>query len=211
VKVFSKFNICHGLFVSALIGLVPLSALAEKKIVKWTDEKGVVHYGNNQPASQTGQGKQTLNQNGVVVQNKADQKTATANAEALKIAEQQRIDAEKRKLADQRMLDSYASEADILREYQQNSELLDQQIQSTQLDIEARDKSLKKLVATAGESERAGKPVPEQIKTMIASERAQIERQKKYVSDKQAARLVAKNRFDETLKRYREVLGRDKK
>jgi hypothetical protein len=169
-----------------------------------------VHYGDNQPSNQAGRGKQTLNQSGVVVNTKADQQTAIANAEAKKLAEQQRIEAEKRKLADQRMLDSYASEGDILREYQQNSELLDQQIQSTQQDIDARDKSLKKLVATAGESERAGKPVPEQIKVMIATERAQIERQKKYITDKQAARGVAKTRFDETLKRYREVIARNK-
>jgi hypothetical protein len=207
-------SLVNALLVNALFAffVVAPHAMAEgKKIVKWTDEKGVVHFGDSQPASQANRGSQTLNQSGVVVANKADQKTATANAEAKVLAEQQRIAAEKRKLEDQRMLDSYASETDIMRDYQQNTELLDQQIKSTQQDIDARQKSLAKLIATAGENERAGKPVPEPIKVMIASERAQIERQKKYITERQSSRTVAKTKYDETLKRYREVMARTKK
>lgn len=181
------------------------------KIVKWVDEKGVTHFGNSQPGAQTGLGSQTLNAQGIPINTQANQQNAVAAAAEAKRAEAAKADQAKRAEADQRLMDSYASEADLQRNYQQNVELLDQQITSTQGDIDSRQKGLAKLIATAGESERAGKPVAEQIKMMIVNERAQIESQKAYVASRQAARLTAKTQFDTNLKNYREVLARHNK
>ena len=139
---------------------------------------------------------------------KADTLSAAAEAkrlEALKVSQQKQAE------ADQRLIDSYASEQDLERNYHQNVELLDQQINSTQSDIESRQKGLNKLVATAAESERAGKPVAEQIKMMIVYERSQIETQKAYIATRMAARVTAKTQYDINLKKYREVIARSKK
>jgi hypothetical protein len=191
--------------------LAASQALAEKKIVKWTDEKGVVHYGNAVPGSQTGLGSQKLNSQGIVTNTQIDQKNVAAAEAAKRAAEEQKKLEAKRILADQQLLDAYATEADIARDYQQNVELLDQQIKSSQIDIESRQLGLNKLIATAGESERAGKPVPEQIKVMIATERAQIEQQRKYVNSKKASQATAKKTYEDNLARYREVMARNTK
>lgn len=192
------------------IGLATTS-VAAGKIVKWVDEKGVTHYGNSQPGAATGLGSQTLNAQGIPTKTQANQQNAASIAAEAKRQAELKLILEKQAAADQRLLDSYASEQDLERNYQQNVELLDQQISSTQGDIANRQKSLKKLIASAGESERAGKPVAEQIKMMIVNERAQIETQKTYIATRQAARVTAKTQFDANLKKYREVIARNKK
>lgn len=201
------------LTVALLVSFLPISnsAFAEKKIVKWTDENGVVHFGNAQPASESKRGAQTLNAQGVVTSTKVDQASALSAAEALKKQELEKAAAAKLAADDQRMLESYASEDDVKRNYVQNVELLDQQIIATKADIENRQKGLNKLIATAGESERAGKPVPEQIKMMIANERAQIESQRAYIKQKEEDKKLAKTRYETELARYREVIARSKK
>ena len=190
---------------------IATASIAAPKIVKWVDEKGVTHYGNSQPGAATGLGSQTLNAQGIPTNTQANQQNAAAKASELKNQEQLKIAQEKQAAADQRLIDSYASEQDLERNYEQNVELLDQQINSTQSDIENRQKGLNKLVATAAESERAGKPVAEQIKMMIVNERAQIETQKAYIATRHAARVLAKTQFDANLKKYREVIARNKK
>lgn len=198
-----------ALFVIALC--IAAGSAAAPKIVKWVDEKGVTHFGNSQPGSATALGSQTLNAQGIPTNTQASQQTAAAVALETKRLEELKRNAVKQAAADQRLIDSYASEKDLERNYQQNVELLDQQISSTQGDIENRQKGLNKLVATAAESERAGKPVAEQIKMMIVNERAQIETQKAYIATRRAARITAKAQFDANLKKYREVIARSKK
>jgi hypothetical protein len=205
---FVAYSLISGMVITALFAS---SADAQKKIYKWTDAKGVVHYSERQPASESAQGNEQLNAQGVVVNKQADQQTAIKNAEETKRLEAERKAVLAQKEADQRLIDSYASEADITRGYQQNVQLLEQQVNTTTIDIADREKGLAKLVAQAAETERAGKPVPEAIKQMIANERVQILTQKKYVVDKNAAKLTAKTKYEQDLKRYREVLARNKK
>ncbi len=190
---------------------VAAASTAAPKIVKWVDEKGVTHFGNSQPGASTGLGSQTLNAQGIPTNTQANQQNAASAAAEAKRLAALKISQEKQAAADQRLIDSYASEQDLQRNYQQNVELLDQQINSTQTDIENRQKGLNKLVATAAESERAGKPVAEQIKMMIVNERAQIETQKAYIATRRVARVTAKTQFDANLKKYREVIARAKK
>jgi hypothetical protein len=203
--------------MNTIVRLIALTLLAASvatpafatKILKWTDAKGVVHFGNTIPPSETGQGSQTLNSAGIPVAKQDSQATAAAAAvEAKRLAEVKRV-ADAQAEQDRRLMDSYTSEADITRDYQQSVELLDQQISATQVDIDGRQKSLAKLVATAGESERAGKPVSEQIKLLIINERTAIENQKKYIATRQAARATSKTEFDAKLARYRAVVARN--
>lgn len=203
-----KFAKLAGFAISLCVAT---GSIAAPKIVKWVDEKGVTHFGNSQPGATTGLGSQTLNAQGIPTNTQANQQSAASAAAEAKRLEELKINQEKQAVADQRLIDSYASEQDLERNYQQNVELLDQQIHSTQSDIENRQKGLNKLVATAAESERAGKPVAEQIKMMIVNERAQIETQKAYIATRQAARVTAKTQFDANLKKYREVIARSKK
>ena len=207
----SLHRITQKLAFFAIALCIATGSAAAPKIVKWVDEKGVTHFGNSQPGAATGLGSQTLNAQGIPTNTQVSQQTAATVALEAKRLEELKRNLAKQAAADQRLIDSYASEKDLERNYQQNVELLDQQISSTKGDIENRQKGLNKLVATAAESERAGRPVAEQIKMMIVNERAQIETQKAYIATRQTARLTAKVQFDANLKKYREVIARSKK
>lgn len=207
----SLHRITQKLAFFAIALCIATGAAAAPKIVKWVDEKGVTHFGNSQPGAATGLGSQTLNAQGIPTNTQVSQQTAATVALEAKRLEELKRNLAKQAAADQRLIDSYASEKDLERNYQQNVELLDQQISSTKGDIENRQKGLNKLVATAAESERAGRPVAEQIKMMIVNERAQIETQKAYIATRQTARVTAKVQFDANLKKYREVIARSKK
>ena len=207
----SLHRITQKLAFFAIALCIATGSAAAPKIVKWVDAKGVTHFGNSQPGAATGLGSQTLNAQGIPTNTQVNQQTAATVALEAKRLEELKRNLAKQAAADQRLIDSYASEKDLERNYQHNVELLDQQISSTKGDIENRQKGLNKLVATAAESERAGKPVAEQIKMMIVNERAQIETQKAYIATRQTARVTAKAQFDANLKKYREVIARSKK
>ena len=207
----SLHRITQKLAFFAIALCIATGSAAAPKIVKWVDAKGVTHFGNSQPGAATGLGSQTLNAQGIPTNTQVSQQTAATVALEAKRLEELKRNLVKQAAADQRLIDSYASEKDLERNYQQNVELLDQQISSTKGDIENRQKGLNKLVATAAESERAGRPVAEQIKMMIVNERAQIETQKAYIATRQTARVTAKAQFDANLKKYREVIARSKK
>ena len=207
----SLHRITQKLAFFAIALCIATGSAAAPKIVKWVDAKGVTHFGNSQPGAATGLGSQTLNAQGIPTNTQVNQQTAATVALEAKRLEELKRNLVKQAAADQRLIDSYASEKDLERNYQQNVELLDQQISSTKGDIENRQKGLNKLVATAAESERAGRPVAEQIKMMIVNERAQIETQKAYIATRQTARVTAKAQFDANLKKYREVIARSKK
>jgi Domain of unknown function (DUF4124) len=179
------------------------------KIVKWTDEAGQVHYGSAPPPGAAKQGTQTLNDRGMVIETKAGQTEATKQAEQKKVEAAKLRAEEKLAVEDQRLIDSYASEQDLVRAYQQNVELIEQQVVTTKADLANRQTSLDKLVARAADMERTGKPVNDQLKQMIVSERTQIGRQQEYLNGKIKSKVTAKTQFDLNVQRYRDVLKRD--
>ena len=140
---------------------------------------------------------------------KAGQAQATQQAQQKKIEAAKQRAEEKQAIEDQRLIDSYASEDDLLRAYEQNIELIEQQVVTTKADLANRQTSLDKLVARAADMERTGKPVNDQLKQMISSERVQIGRQQEYLNSKLKSKVVAKTQFDLNVKRYRDVLKRD--
>jgi hypothetical protein len=195
--------------VLALTAIAFNQSATAAKIVKWTDEAGQVHYGSAPPPGAAKQGTQILNDRGMVIETKAGQAQATQQAEQKKIEAAKQRAEEKQAIEDQRLIDSYASEDDLLRAYEQNIELIEQQVVTTKADLANRQTSLDKLVARAADMERTGKPVNDQLKQMIASERVQIGRQQEYLNSKLKSKVAAKTQFDLNVQRYRDVLKRD--
>ena len=196
--------------VLSLAFLFALSSpgLAAKKMYKWVDAQGNVTYSERQPPEASKLGSSTLSASGVVVETKPSQdKAREVAAAAARTAAEKKALLEQDK-ADQRLLDSYASEDDLLRGYEQNVELIEQQVIATRVDITSRQKSLDALVARAGENERTGKPVADQLKTMISTERTQIETQRAYLAKKETDKALARKQYEANLARYRAVLNK---
>jgi prophage tail gpP-like protein len=116
--------------------------------------------------------------------------------------------AEAQRKRDESLLASYANEDDIKRAFSQRTELIEQQIESSKLDIDMRTKSLDTMVTRAAESERAGRKVSDALKATIEGERAHIERQRAYIVEKQAEKAATEKEYQETLNAYRTARAR---
>lgn len=185
-----------------------------KKLYKWTDQEGNVHYSDQIPPEAKEYARERLSDQGVAVERTdramtpeelAAQKAAADKAEAeAKVAEEQRK-------ADEALINSYASEEDLTRAYKQRLDLLGQTIDARHIEIAAREQSLQTLVAQAAEMERSGRAVSDALKQMIASERVEIDRQKAFLVKKEAEKITAKTDYDRDMARYKSALARSQK
>ncbi len=96
---------CIGMTGVMVTLLLPASALAEKRILKWIDKNGVVHYGDVLPAQASGRGNAELSRQGVVVK-----KTRAYKNEAELEASKRQSDQLRR---DSALLASYSSIEEI--------------------------------------------------------------------------------------------------
>ncbi|MGH8230962.1 MAG: DUF4124 domain-containing protein, partial [Steroidobacteraceae bacterium] len=85
------------------------SASPSAQTYRWTDDKGIVHYGDSVPAEYAGKERAVLNNQGVEVGHVAGQKSAAQQAQEAKIA----AAARERAQHDQTLLSSYGSTKEI--------------------------------------------------------------------------------------------------
>lgn len=181
------------------------------KLYKWVDEDGNVTYSDRVPPDQAKQAREELNQEGITVKQVDRAKTPEELAAQYKVEEEARLaklSAEEQRRRDKALLDSYASESDLTRAYNQRVDLLQQTIEAREVEIGLREQGMTKLVAQAAETERSGRAVPEALKQMIDGERKEIDRQRSFVKEKKIELIKAKDDYDRDMARYREVAAR---
>jgi len=193
--------------------LLCASTAVAAKMYKWVDDKGNVYYSDRVPPDQVKQGRQQLNAQGVAVEQvqraRTPEEIAAAKAKAAEAARVQ-AEADKIKRADDALLNSYAEEGDLKRNFDARVELLEQQIQSAEADIKIRQNNLDALVAVAARDEQSGKKVAPAVTTMIDDSRKVIEQQRALIVEKTKDRSGAQANYDEQLRLYREALARRK-
>ena len=183
------------------------------KMYKWTDKDGNIHYSDQIPPEAKEYAREKINEQGVSVERTGRALTAeeraAAEAEEQRIAEEAQAKEERRR-ADEALLNSYASEEDVVRAYTQRMDLLAQTIEARRVEINAREVSLTQLVGQAADMERSGRTVSDAIKQMITGERAEIERQKQFLVRKEAEKEVAKADYERDMAKYKAALARTK-
>lgn len=192
--------------------LSPLSAADKgRKLYKWTDKDGNIHYSDSIPPEAKEYARERLSDQGVSVE-QVDRAMTPEELAAVKAAEksaaEQAAEAERQRKADEALLNSYASEDDLTRAYNQRMDLLAQSIDARRIEINSREQSLAKLVAQAAEMERAGRPVSDALKQMITGERAEIDRQKAFMAKKEAEKITAKSDYERDFAKYKAALAR---
>lgn len=199
------------LTVAVLACLMSPLAAQGGKLYKWTDKDGNVHYSDSIPPEAKEYARERLSEQGVSVE-RVDRAMTPEELAAIKAAEkaaaEKAAEAERRRKADEALLNSYASEEDLTRAYNQRMDLLAQTIDARRIEINSREQSLGKLVAQAAEMERAGRPVSDALKQMISSERVEIDRQKAFLVKKEAEKITAKADYDRDFAKYKAALAR---
>ncbi|MEQ8230687.1 MAG: hypothetical protein RLW61_13155 [Gammaproteobacteria bacterium] len=200
-----RFTLTAGIAL-AFVAIAPAGAA----IKCWTNHEGVRECGNAVPPEFAQKGHETLNKQGLTTRTKEAAKTleeleaertaaAARRAEARKAAEQ--------KQADKVLLDTFASEDDLVLTRDGQIAHLDSQIRLVESHIEKLRSNLDQMIERAAEMERRGKkPSADMIKD-IDNVRAQITENEAFIADKHAEQQAIRERFDADIERFRELKG----
>jgi hypothetical protein len=198
--------------------LTPAEAAKDKdrKVYRWVDDQGVVHFGDSVPAEHATSDREILNKYGVPIATEEGEVTAEERAAAERAAAEEKqlreLEAAKR-ARDDILLNTYLSVAEIERLRDQRQELLDGQIQLTELYLESLRVKLAKLQKDAKRFRPYNKdpnapPLHENLAKELSNTLDSIisyEQSLEEVRDTKE-QLIAK--FDDDISRFRELKDR---
>jgi len=184
-----------------------------RKVYRWVDDQGVVHFGDSVPAEHASSDREILNEYGVPIATEEGEVTAEeraaaerAEAEAKQLRE---LEAAKRS-RDAILLNTYLSVAEIERLRDQRQELLDGQIQLTELYLESLRVKLTKLQKDAMRFRPYNKdpnapPLHENLAKELSNTLDSIISYEQSLEEARdtKAQLIAK--FDDDISRFREL------
>ncbi|MEM9304890.1 MAG: DUF4124 domain-containing protein [Pseudomonadota bacterium] len=200
-----------ALSIAAAVCVSAAQPAGAQKLYKWVDEDGNVHYSDQVPPDQVKQARERLNEQGVVVESTDRAKTqeelaVEREARAAELAAER--EAERQLRADQELLATYASSADIYRVRDQQVDALDRSIEAAQSYIAGQRKSLATLLERAANNERQGREISPALRSSIDSSQEQIAEQQAFIDSKEAEKQEIIVYFEEELARFRDILKR---
>ena len=107
--------------------------------------------------------------------------------------------------ADSQMLAAYPTEEAYKDSQQQGLGNIDQQINTTRVNLHSQEKALADLLTRAGDLERAKQPVPKFLSDSISKQRNIVAGQRNTLERQQNARDAAEQKNAQDLQHYRDV------
>jgi hypothetical protein len=205
----------HTTLLLAAAVLLSLSAHAAaqekagKKLYCWT-ENGRKVCGDALPAEAAGTARSEFNASGHRTGEIAASLTPEQRAAALAAAADEATRAElaaarlRREMA---MVESYATEADLRKAFQERIDLLDETLKASEFGVTGLRQSLVGLLRQAGELELQGKPVSPVARNNIATQHAELRRRESLFAQQQVDRAQLDEELAAVLARYREIKG----
>lgn len=197
--------------VFSLLVLSSLAVTAQAAMNKWVDDKGQVHYGDVVPAEYLDQKRAVLNEQGVVVKNYKSQeqldKEKQENAATESVKKAKLIEAKTQDLRDRVLLDTFTTDRDIDMARDDRVAAIDSQIQLAESNIKEGERKMKEVDTQIADIEKSGRAVPDNLFKQRESVSRQLENNYKYVETKQDERKQINTRFEEDMKRFRELKG----
>lgn len=190
--------------ISLLLG-VGLADAQQKKLYRWTDKDGQVHYSDHVPPEAIENARSEINQRGMKVGEvdralSAEEQAAAKQAER-EAAEQAKLKEEESK-RDAILLSSYGSVAELDRAYRERFDLLDQSLESARVGIRSQEKSLADLLAHAASLQRQNKPVPANIRSSIEIAQRQVSQQREYLASREDEKKEVDDEYKSVRDRY---------
>ena len=173
---------------------------------KWHDAKGLPHYSDSLTAEAMKYGYDLVNDQGMVVRHVEKQLSPEERVAAQKVAAEQaarRQAEEARQRADLQMLNAYGDEASLKQAQQEELDTIDQQINTTRLNLRSQEKTLTDLLGRAAELERTKQPVPKYLVDSIAEQRNVVAGQRTTLERQQQRRDAAQAQAAQQLDHYR--------
>lgn len=204
------------LSIAAFFGLLALLLLAApagyaadgKKLYKWVDSSGEVHYSDTVPPQAAPKGKDVLNDEGITVHKIDAAKTPAQIAEEerqAKLREKKQRLAKEQAARDRLLLNTFASEQDIINTRDAKISALENLIRISQGTIKSLNEKLSELMKTAADHERAGRKIPPYVLQRMQSVRNQLRSTKQYIAKKRSEQEAIREQYERDIKRYRQI------
>lgn len=129
----------------------------------------------------------------------------TAAAQQAEAARQAAIVEEDRLRREHAMVESYATEEELMRAFEHRITLLDETVKASSLGVTGLRQSLVSLLQRARDAELASKPVPAPLVASIQTQHQQLLRQQALLSRQRQERAAIDAELASALKRYREL------
>lgn len=199
---------------AAICLILPFAATAaaqERPVYKWTDEDGIVHYGDSIPPQYAEQPKQVLNDQGVTVGHLEGKKTAEqieAEARARELAVQQEL----QHRADQALLATYVNVDEIIMHRDRRVELFQAQARVTELYLRNTQRRLDSLERDARQfrpysSDPDAPMISDELVSDIRDARLAIQRQEKNLEEYRQSQQQIISRFEGDISRFKALKG----
>ena len=189
-------------------------AAAAAKIYKWTDERGVTHYGEVIPPEYKDQAAQEMSPHGITLR-KLDAVSATITPEQRKAAEEKtaREREEKQRAFEQRrrdvaLVNTYTSAQEIDAARERTLQLPSQAIRGLEPRLKKAQDRLTSVEQQAAGLVKAGKRVPEAVESDIADQKIEVDTIRAEIERNKAQIEIIKSKYEQDKKRYLEVTQR---
>jgi hypothetical protein len=213
-----KSNITGGLacFVAALaLSLLSLAAAGADtgssggKVYRWTDDKGVVHYGDSVPTEFSQTERSVLNNQGVEVGHIEGGKNAQQQADQARAANA----AQQRAQHDRFLLATYLSTKDIEQLRDERIELMEAQIKSATIYIDTLTTRMAALQDRAVRfkpysSDANARRLPDDLAEELVHTLNEARTQHQALEAKQNEVVETRAEFDSDIQRYRELTAK---
>ena len=194
------------LILPILLGIGLSSGIAQAKIKCWKNSDGIRECGNTVPPEYAQQGHDEISAAGIKIKH---HERAQTEAELAETARLKAIEDEKKRLAEEQamhdrvLLDTFASEDEIIMARDGKITSIKTEIRLTNRSMNKAEERLSQLRKQAANLERAGKPVTEKLSKDIQHTQAQITEYETFVNIKQLEKNTIHQQFETDVTRYR--------
>ncbi len=207
IRFFHPAALCIALFLvgSAVVGA---TGGEDRKLYKWVDQQGVIHYGDNVPQEYQGQERHIFNRQGVEIDRVEGQKSP----EQMAADEQKRLTIEQNSNRDRNLLTTYASVQEIERLRDQRIALLADQIKVTTQFLEILNGRLTKFSKSAMQykpysDDPKAQRMPDQLAEDLARVGGDIRTQEQNLRQKRSESATLSVQFASDISRFKELKG----
>jgi hypothetical protein len=194
---------------------LPATSVAQSRMYRWVDDKGVVHYGDTIPPQFANRDRDVLNQQAISVGFEEGEVTPEERAEIERLETEAEAAARaKAEIArrDRMLLQTYLSVADIEDLRDRRLELLESQIKVTELYLSNLRKRFTGLQQEASRfkpysTDDAARQIPENLALDLSRTEASISLYEQTLARTRNDQQNLKAAFDEDIVRFKELKG----
>jgi hypothetical protein len=195
--------------ILALCAGMAASQDKQRKLYRWVDKNGQVHYGDSVPAEYAEQDRAVLNKQGVQVGR--EEGILTAEEAAAQAAEEKAArEEQKRRLRDRVLLQTYQSvqEIEVLRD--NRLDLVDSQLtiqEQSLANLRAQRAKIERIAARYAPANKAAdaEPLPKELASDLERSASDIETQESNLQRRRDERENIRLTFEADIKRYQEL------